>query len=144
MFRQKKEEERNLKKQRNPLAQFVIGMVMLAAGLYWFLSNVSVSTYFGLSLWGFRFGAGLVAVSYTHLDTFDEETLTTIEKFFDNNLNVAETARQLVVHRNTLVYRLEKLQKTTGLDIRGFEDAMTFKIALMVASYMKYLDRLSN
>ena len=77
-------------------------------------------------------------------DTFDEETLTTIEKFFDNNLNVSETARQLFVHRNTLVYRLEKLQKTTGLDIRVFEDAMTFKIALMVASYMKYLDRLSN
>lgn len=53
-----------MKKQRNPLAQFVIGMVMLAAGLYWFLSNVSVSTYFGLSLWGFRFGAGLVVVPF--------------------------------------------------------------------------------
>ena len=77
-------------------------------------------------------------------DTFDEETLTTIEKFFENNLNVSETARQLCVHRNTLVYRLEKLQKTTGLDIRVFEDALTFKIALMVASYMKYLDRLSQ
>lgn len=56
-------------------------------------------------------------------DTFDEETLSTIEKFFENNLNVSETARQLFVHRNTLVYRLEKLQKTTGLDIRVFEDA---------------------
>ena len=75
-------------------------------------------------------------------DTFDEETLTTIEKFFENNLNVSETARQLFVHRNTLVYRLEKLQKTTGLDIRVFEDALTFKIALMVASYMKYLEKL--
>ena len=74
-------------------------------------------------------------------DTFDEETLSTIEKFFENNLNVSETARQLFVHRNTLVYRLEKLQKTTGLDIRVFEDALTFKIALMVASYMKYLER---
>lgn len=73
-------------------------------------------------------------------DTFDEETLSTIEKFFENNLNVSETARQLFVHRNTLVYRLEKLQKTTGLDIRAFEDALTFKIALMVASYMKYLN----
>lgn len=72
-------------------------------------------------------------------DTFDEETLSTIEKFFENNLNVSETARQLFVHRNTLVYRLEKLQKTTGLDIRVFEDALTFKIALMVASYMRYL-----
>ena len=74
-------------------------------------------------------------------DTFDEETLSTIEKFFENNLNVSETARQLFVHRNTLVYRLEKLQKTTGLDIRVFEDALTFKIALMVASYMKYLEK---
>ncbi len=75
-------------------------------------------------------------------DTFDEETLGTIRKFFDNSLNVSETARQLFVHRNTLVYRLEKLQKTTGLDIRVFEDALTFQIALMVANYMKYLDTL--
>lgn len=75
-------------------------------------------------------------------DTFDEETLSTIYKFFDNSLNVSETARQLFVHRNTLVYRLEKLQKTTGLDIRVFEDALTFRIALMVANYMKYLDTL--
>lgn len=73
--------------------------------------------------------------------TFDEETLTTIEKFFENNLNVSETARQLFVHRNTLVYRLEKLQKTTGLDIRIFEDALTFQIALMVARYMEYLEK---
>lgn len=76
-------------------------------------------------------------------ETFDEETLSTIEKFFENNLNVSETARQLFVHRNTLVYRLEKLQKTAGLDIRVFEDALTFKIALMVANYMKYLDSIS-
>lgn len=75
-------------------------------------------------------------------DTFDEETLTTIQKFFENSLNVSETARQLFVHRNTLVYRLEKLQKTTGLDIRIFEDALTFQIALLVASYMKYLDEM--
>jgi len=72
-------------------------------------------------------------------DTFDEETVTTINKFFENNLNVSETARQLFVHRNTLVYRLEKLQKATGLDIRTFDDALTFKIALMVESYMKYM-----
>lgn len=77
-------------------------------------------------------------------DTFDEETLVTIQKFFENNLNVSETARQLFVHRNTLVYRLEKLQKTTGLDIRVFEDALTFQIALMVASYMKYLEELER
>lgn len=72
----------------------------------------------------------------------DEETLTTINKFFDNNLNVSETSRQLFVHRNTLVYRIEKIQKSTGLDLRNFDDALTFKIALMVVNYMKYLDSL--
>ena len=72
-------------------------------------------------------------------DTFDDETLVTISKFFENNLNVSETARQLYVHRNTLVYRLEKLQRSTGLDIRVFDDALTFKIALMVVSYMNYM-----
>lgn len=72
-------------------------------------------------------------------DTFDEETITTINIFFDNNLNISETARQLYVHRNTLVYRLEKIQKQTGLDIRVFEDALTFKIASMVAGYMKFM-----
>ncbi len=71
-------------------------------------------------------------------DMFDEETLTTINKFFENSLNVSETSRKLYIHRNTLVYRLDKLQKTTGLDLRVFEDAITFKIALMVARYMKY------
>jgi carbohydrate diacid regulator len=74
-------------------------------------------------------------------DSFDEETLTTINKFFENNLNVSETARQLYIHRNTLVYRLEKLQKSTGLDIRVFDDALTFKIAMMVVSYMKYMEQ---
>ena len=73
-------------------------------------------------------------------DDFDEETLTTINKFFENNLNVSETSRQLYIHRNTLVYRLDKLQKSTGLDLRVFEDAITFKIALMVVKYMKYME----
>ncbi len=72
----------------------------------------------------------------------DDETLSTINKFFENNLNVSETSRQLFVHRNTLVYRIEKLEKSTGLDIRTFDDALTFKIALMVVNYMKYLDSL--
>ena len=72
----------------------------------------------------------------------DDETLTTINKFFENNLNVSETSRQLFVHRNTLVYRIEKLQKSSGLDIRVFDDALTFKIALMVVNYMKYLDNI--
>ena len=74
------------------------------------------------------------------LDSIDDETLTTIRTFFENNLNVSETSRQLYVHRNTLVYRLEKLQKSTGLDIRVFDDALTFKIAMMVVSYMKYME----
>ena len=75
-------------------------------------------------------------------DEFDEETLQTINKFFENNLNVSETSRQLYIHRNTLVYRLDKLQKSTGLDLRVFEDAITFKIALMVVRYMKYMETL--
>ncbi len=75
-------------------------------------------------------------------DDFDEETLATINKFFENNLNVSETSRQLYIHRNTLVYRLDKLQKNTNLDLRVFEDAITFKIALMVVKYMKYMEQL--
>ncbi len=74
-------------------------------------------------------------------EEFDEETLTTINKFFENSLNVSETSRQLFIHRNTLVYRLDKLQKSTGLDLRVFEDAITFKIALMVVKYMKYMEQ---
>ena len=73
-------------------------------------------------------------------DEFDEETLATIYKFFENSLNVSETSRQLFIHRNTLVYRLDKLQKSTGLDLRVFEDAITFKIALMVVKYMRYME----
>jgi carbohydrate diacid regulator len=75
-------------------------------------------------------------------DDFDDETLITIDKFFENSLNVSETSRQLYIHRNTLVYRLDKLQKNTGLDLRVFEDAITFKIALMVVRYMKYMETL--
>jgi len=73
-------------------------------------------------------------------DDFDDETLATINKFFENSLNVSETSRQLYIHRNTLVYRLDKLQKQTGLDLRVFEDAITFKIALMVVKYMNYME----
>ena len=75
-------------------------------------------------------------------DDFDEETLETIEKFFENNLNVSETSRQLFIHRNTLVYRLDKLDRATGLDLRVFDDAITFQIALMVVKYMKYMENL--
>lgn len=75
-------------------------------------------------------------------DDFDEETLATINKFFENSLNVSETSRQLFIHRNTLVYRLDKIQKITGLDLRVFEDAITFNIALMVVKYMKYMENI--
>lgn len=73
-------------------------------------------------------------------DEFDDETITTINKFFENSLNVSETSRQLFIHRNTLVYRLDKIQKLTNLDLREFDDAITFKIALMVVKYMKYME----
>ena len=71
------------------------------------------------------------------IDALDQETLFTINKFFENNLNVSETARKLFVHRNTLVYRLEKIKKLTGLDLREFDDAITFKVALMVKQYLR-------
>ncbi len=73
-------------------------------------------------------------------DDIDDEILSTINKFFDNSLNVSETARQLFIHRNTLVYRIEKMQKLTGLDVRVFDDALTLKIALMVVNYIRYMD----
>ena len=71
---------------------------------------------------------------------FDEETLTTINHFYANSLNVSKTSRELYIHRNTLVYRLEKLKNLTGLDIQTFDDAITFQIALMVMKYMNYLE----
>jgi carbohydrate diacid regulator len=73
--------------------------------------------------------------------SFDDEALNTVQKFFDNDLNVSETARDLYIHRNTLVYRLDKLQKQTGLDLRNFDDAITFKMTLMVSKYIKHKER---
>ena len=70
------------------------------------------------------------------IDSLDQETLFTIQKFFENNLNVSETSRKLFVHRNTLVYRLEKIKKLTGLDLREFDHAIVFKVALMVRKYL--------
>ena len=72
------------------------------------------------------------------LESIDDETLNIIRTFFENNLNLSETSRQLYVHRNTLVYRFEKLQKRFGLDVRTFEDALAFKLAMMVSDYLKY------
>ena len=74
-------------------------------------------------------------------EEIDTEILNTVDKFLENNLNVSETSRQLYIHRNTLVYRIEKLQKALGLDMRVFDDAMTFKIATMVLDYLKYLEK---
>lgn len=74
-------------------------------------------------------------------ETIDSETMMTIQKFFENNLNVSETSRQLFIHRNTLVYRLDKIQKITGMDLRKFDDAIYFKVAMMVK---RYLDEVSK
>ncbi|MCR4739417.1 MAG: helix-turn-helix domain-containing protein [Lachnospiraceae bacterium] len=74
------------------------------------------------------------------LDDIDDEILTTVDKFFENSLNVSETSRQLYIHRNTLVYRIEKLQKATGLDVRIFDDALTLKIATMVDNYIRFTE----
>lgn len=78
------------------------------------------------------------------MDSFDEETLMTVNKFFENSLNVSETSRQLYIHRNTLVYRLDKLLKQTGLDLRQFDDAIIFKITIMVSQYMEYMEKQNN
>ena len=73
------------------------------------------------------------------MELFDKDTLMTVQAFFENNLNISETARQMYLHRNTLGYRLDKITKTTGLDVRKFDDALTFKIALMVSDHMRFL-----
>ena len=82
--------------------------------------------------------------SSTIPEEVDEEILATVQKFFENSLNISETSRQLFVHRNTLVYRIEKVQKATGFDMRVFEDALTFNIALMVVNYLKYLESMNS
>ena len=71
-------------------------------------------------------------------EIFDEETMNLVEKFFENNLNTSETARKLYIHRNTLIYRLDKIQKETGLDLRTFDDALMLKVALLVRAYLHY------
>ena len=71
------------------------------------------------------------------INVLDEETIQTIYKFFENNLNVSETSRQLFVHRNTLVYRLDKIERLTGLDLRRFDDAVIFKVAILVNKYLR-------
>lgn len=73
------------------------------------------------------------------IDQFDKETLATVNAFFENDLNISETARKMYLHRNTLGYRLDKIQKTTGLDVKKFDDALTFKVALMVSDHMRFV-----
>ena len=75
----------------------------------------------------------------TAIEQFDKETLATVNAFFENDLNISETARKMYLHRNTLGYRLDKIQKTTGLDVKKFDEALTFKIALMVSDHMKFV-----
>lgn len=75
-------------------------------------------------------------------ESLDAETIFTIQKFFENNLNISETSRQLYVHRNTLVYRLDKIQKVTGLDLRNFDDAIIFKVSMLVKKYLDRAERL--
>lgn len=75
------------------------------------------------------------------LEQLDQETLFTIQKFFENSLNISETSRQLYVHRNTLVYRLDKILKITGLDLRKFDDAVTFKVSMLVKKYLDNVGR---
>lgn len=71
------------------------------------------------------------------IDSLNDDTIYTINKFFENNLNVSETSRKLYVHRNTLVYRLEKIMKLTGLDLRKFDHAIVFKVAMLVHQYLE-------
>ena len=107
--------------ERDTIAYDKLGIGRLIAQLPSDLCNVFLYEVFG-----------------THIpDDLDEETQNTIQKFYENNLNISETARQLYLHRNTLVYRLERLEKMLGLDIRRFEDAMTFKLAMMVLAHVR-------
>ncbi|MDR1704660.1 MAG: helix-turn-helix domain-containing protein, partial [Clostridiales bacterium] len=77
-------------------------------------------------------------LSGSTIDQIDDETITTVNEFFRCNLNISETARKLIIHRNTLVYRLDRLQKLTGLDLRKFDDAVIFYITLMVTKFMAF------
>lgn len=123
-------------------------MALNVGKIFYSESNISAYTTLGIGRLIYQLPVNLCKMFIEEIfgeripDDLDEETLHTINKFFENNLNVSETSRQLFLHRNTLVYRIEKLQKSIGLDIRTFDDALTFKIALMVVNYMKYLEEI--
>ncbi len=121
-------------------------MALNVGKIFYSESNISSYTTLGIGRLIYQLPVNLCKMFIEEIfgdhipEELDEETLHTVNKFFENNLNVSETSRQLFLHRNTLVYRIEKLQKSIGLDIRTFDDALTFKIALMVVNYLKYLD----
>lgn len=121
-------------------------MALNVGKIFYSESNISAYTTLGIGRLIYQLPVNLCKMFIEEIfgdhipEELDEETLHTVNKFFENNLNVSETSRQLFLHRNTLVYRIEKLQKSIGLDIRAFDDALTFKIALMVVNYLKYLE----
>ena len=67
----------------------------------------------------------------------DKEMTDTAEEFLDSSLNVSETARKLYLHRNTLIYRLDKIEKETGLNIRKFSDAITFRLITILLKTLR-------
>ena len=103
------------------MVSLIVAMVVLVLTLSWSAGGTTVYA---------------ASMDPDSIDSLDSETLFTIQRFFENNLNVSETSRGLFVHRNTLVYRLEKIKKLTGLDLRKFDDAIVFKVALMVKKYL--------
>ena len=124
-------------------------MAMEVGKIFYVERNVNAYNTLGIGRLIYQLPANLCKIFIDEIfrdvnpNDIDEEILTTINKFFENSLNVSETSRQLFIHRNTLVYRIEKLEKLTGLDVRTFDDALTFKIAMMVTSYMKYLESIT-
>ena len=124
-------------------------MAMDVGKIFYIEKNVNAYNTLGIGRLIYQLPANLCKIFIDEIfrdinpNDIDEEILTTVNKFFENSLNVSETSRQLFVHRNTLVYRIEKLEKSTGLDVRIFDDALTFKIAMMVVSYMKYLESIT-
>jgi len=121
-------------------------MAMDVGKIFYVEKNISAYNTLGIGRLIYQLPINLCKIfineTFEHINPreIDEEIIGTVAKFFDNSLNVSETARQLFIHRNTLVYRIEKLEKNTGLDVRVFDDALTFKIAMMVAGYVRHLE----
>jgi len=124
-------------------------MAMDVGKIFYIERNVNAYNTLGIGRLIYQLPANLCKIFIDEIfrnvnpNEIDEEILITVNKFFENSLNVSETSRQLFIHRNTLVYRIEKLEKLTGLDVKTFDDALTFKIAMMVVNYMKYLESIT-